>query len=322
MNFHSFVVEFWPSTVDGLLIGFIYALFALGYTMVYGVLKLINFAHSEIFMIGTVAMYGMLNAFHIHRPPGGLGLVGLLVACAAAAMVASGLAAVLLERIAYRPLRRRGSSRLAALISAIGMSFALQEIFALWVLSHGHPSQAKRDPTTFPSVMGHAVIFHIGKAQVTSDDILVVVASLGMLFLLDRLVNTTKLGRGIRAVAQDPETAMLMGVNLDRIIMYTFLIGGLMAGVAATLFDVHYGYTAYDIGQLPGIKAFTAAVLGGIGNLRGALLGGLAIGLLEFYGASIFGTQWQGPTVFIVLVVVLLFRPTGILGESLSRARL
>ena len=321
MNFHGFVVEFWPSTVDGLIIGFIYALFALGYTMVYGVLKLINFAHSEIFMIGTVAMYGILNAFNIHRPPGGLGLVGLLLVCALGAMAASGLGAVLLERIAYRPLRRRGSSRLAALISAIGMSFALQEIFALWVLSHGHPSQAKRDPTTFPAIMGHSVLFSIGKAQVTSDDILVVAASLGMLIALDRLVNLTKLGRGIRAVAQDPETATLMGVNLDRIILYTFLIGGLMAGVAATLFDVHYGYTAYNIGQLPGIKAFTAAVLGGIGNLRGALLGGLVIGLLEFYGASIFGTQWQGPTVFIVLVVVLLFRPTGILGESLSRAR-
>ncbi|HET6915186.1 MAG TPA: branched-chain amino acid ABC transporter permease, partial [Acidimicrobiales bacterium] len=229
MRLHSFVVEFWPSTVDGLIIGFIYALFALGYTMVYGVLKLINFAHSEIFMIGTVAMYGILSAFNIHRSPGGLGLVGLLAVCVLAAMAASGLSAVILERIAYRPLRRRGSSRLAALISAIGMSFALQEIFALWVLSHGHPSQAKRDPTTFPSIMGHAVLFHIGKAQVTSDDVLVVVASLAMLIALDRLVNLTKLGRGIRAVAQDPETATLMGVNLDRIIMYTFLIGGLMA---------------------------------------------------------------------------------------------
>jgi branched-chain amino acid transport system permease protein len=321
VSFHSFVVEFWPSTIDGLIIGSIYALFALGYTMVYGVLKLINFAHSEIFMIGTVAMYGLLNALDIHHPPGGIGLVGLLLLCAGTAMAASGLAAVILERIAYRPLRKRGSSRLAALISAIGMSFALQEIFALWVLSHGHPSQAKRDPTTFPSIMGHSVIFNIGRAQVTSDDLLVIFASLGMMFLLDRMVSTTKLGRGIRAVAQDPETATLMGVNLDRVILYTFLIGGLMAGVAATLFDVHYGYTAYNIGQLPGIKAFTAAVLGGIGNLRGALLGGLVIGLLEFYGASIFGTEWQGPTVFLVLVVVLLFRPTGLLGESLSRAR-
>jgi branched-chain amino acid transport system permease protein len=318
---HSFVVEFWPSTVDGLVIGFIYALFALGYTMVYGVLKLINFAHSEIFMIGTVAMYELLTALGIHRAPSGAALVGLLVLSAATAMAASGLGALLLEQIAYRPLRRRGASRLAALISAIGMSFALQEIFALFVLSKGHPSNSKRDSVPFTSIMGHDVLFHIGKAQVTSDDILVVVTGIVMLVALDRLVGNTRLGRGIRAVAQDPETAILMGVDLDRIIMYTFVIGGLMAGVAATLFDVHYGYTAYNIGQLPGIKAFTAAVLGGIGNLRGALLGGLFIGLLEFYGASLFGTQWQNPVVFVVLVVVLLFRPTGILGESLARAR-
>jgi branched-chain amino acid transport system permease protein len=321
VNFHSFVVEFWPSTVDGLVIGFIYALFALGYTMVYGVLKLINFAHSEIFMIGTVAMYELLTVLDIHKAENGASLIGILLLSAATAMAASGLAALILERIAYRPLRRRGASRLAALISAIGMSFALQEIFALFVLSKGHPSNAKRDSVPFAELMGHHVLFHIGRAQVTSDDVLVVGTGLVMMIALDRLVGTTRLGRGIRAVAQDPETATLMGVDLDRVIMYTFVIGGLMAGVAAALFDVHYGYTAYNIGQLPGIKAFTAAVLGGIGNLRGALLGGLFIGLLEFYGSSLFGTQWQNPVVFLVLVVVLLFRPTGILGESLARAR-
>jgi branched-chain amino acid transport system permease protein len=321
VSFHNFVTEFWPSTVDGLVLGSIYALFALGYTMVYGVLKLINFAHGEVFMVGTVAMLGVLNLLNIHHTPGGLALAGLIVLCALAAMAASGGVAVLLERIAYRPLRRRGSSRLAALISAIGMSFALQEIFALWVLSDGHPSSPKRDPRTFSAIMGHGILFRIGKAQVTSDDVLVVVVGLVMMVALERLVATTRLGRGIRAVAQDPETATLMGVNLDRVIMYTFLIGGLMAGVAATLFGIHYSYTQAAIGQLPGIKAFTAAVLGGIGNLRGALLGGLVIGLLEFYGASVFGTQWEDPVVFVLLPIVLLFRPTGLLGESLARAR-
>ena len=321
MSFHSFVSQFWPSTVDGLTLGSIYALFALGYTMVYGVLKLINFAHSEVFMVGTVAMYGTLNAFNVVKPPGGLNLVGLILVCAAAAMAASGLTAVLLERIAYRPLRRRGASRLAALISAIGMSFTLQEIFALFVLSHGHPSNPKRDPQFFPGIMSGRAVFHIGRAQVTDIDILIVVTSVIMMAALDRLVGTTRLGRGIRSVAQDPETAILMGVNIDRVILTTFLIGGMMAGVAATLYGIRYNETAFDIGQLPGIKAFTAAVLGGIGNLRGALLGGLVIGLLEFYGASIFGTQWQNPVVFVILVVVLLFRPTGILGESLARAR-
>jgi len=319
MNLHGFVTEFWPSTVDGLVLGSIYALFALGYTMVYGVLKLINFAHSEVFMVGTMAMLGVLNLLDIHRLPGGVELMGALLLCALAAMVASGATALMLELIAYRPLRRRGSSRLAALISAIGMSFALQQIFALFVV--GKPGHPRTDPVPFPTLMGHAVMFRLGVAQVTSDDVLVVVTALAMMVALDRLVSTTKLGRGIRAVAQDPETATLMGVNLDRVIMYTFLIGGVMAGVAATLFGVHYAYTQATVGQLPGIKAFTAAVLGGIGNLRGALLGGLTIGLLEFYGSSIFGTQWENPVVFAVLVVVLLFRPTGILGESLTRAR-
>ena len=321
MNFQSFVTQFWPSTVDGLTLGSIYALFALGYTMVYGVLKLINFAHSEVFMVGTVAMYGILVAFDIHHPPGGLGLVGLLLICVLTAMAASGLTAIFLERVAYRPLRRRNASRLAALISAIGMSFVLQEVFALFVLSHGHPSNPKRDPTPFPSIMSGTPVFHIGRGAVTGVDILIIATGILMMLGLDRLVSTTHLGRGIRSVAQDPETATLMGVNLDRVILYTFLIGGLMAGVAATLYGIRYQQTAYNVGQLPGIKAFTAAVLGGIGNLRGALLGGLTIGLLEFYGASIFGTQWENPVVFVVLILVLLFRPTGILGESLARAR-
>lgn len=312
MSFHSFVTEFWPSTVDGLVLGSIYALFALGYTMVYGVLKLINFAHSEVFMVGTMAMLGALNLLSIHSQLGGAKLVGVLLVCVIVAMLACGLTAVVLERVAYRPLRLRGSSRLAALISAIGASFVLQEIFGIWYT---------RDAVELPNLMGHATVFKIGSAAVTSDDLLVIITGVVMMIGLERLVATTKFGRGIRAVAQDPETSTLMGVNLDRIIVYTFLIGGLMAGVAATLYGVHYHQTRYDIGQLPGIKAFTAAVAGGIGNLRGALLGGLVIGLLEFYGSSLFGSQWENPVVFVVLVAVLVFRPSGLLGESLSRAR-
>jgi branched-chain amino acid transport system permease protein len=314
LNLHGFVTQFWPSTIDGLVLGSIYALVALGYTMVYGVLKLINFAHSEVFMIGTIAVLGVINVLHVQNPPVGLALIGLLLLCAAAAMAVSGGVALFLERVAYRPLRKRGASRLAALISAIGMSLALQEIIAIWVLK-------RRDSRAVPSLLGHNVLFNIGKAQATVDDVLVVVTGVAMMLLLERLVATTKFGRGIRAVAQDPETATLMGVDLDRVITYTFLIGGLMAGVAATLFTIHYSYTQYNVGQLPGIKAFTAAVLGGIGNLRGALVGGLIIGLVEFYGASIFGTEWENPVVFVVLVLVLLVRPTGILGESLARTR-
>ncbi|MGH9093906.1 MAG: branched-chain amino acid ABC transporter permease, partial [Acidimicrobiales bacterium] len=302
----------WPSTIDGLTLGSIYALFALGYTLVYGVLKLINFAHSEVFMVGTMSAMWILHFVGISKEQAGLALVGVLLMALVVAMAASGATALVLELVAYRPLRRRGSSRLAALISAIGASFVLQQIFAI-----GYSKQYSQAPRVFH----HSVLFHIGSATVTSDRALVIVAALVLMVALERTVATTKLGRGIRAVAQDPETATLMGVNIDRTITYTFLLGGLMAGVAAMLWSVRFEQTRFDIGFLPGVKAFTAAVLGGIGNIRGALLGGLVIGLLELYGASIFGSQWRDPVVFVVLVLVLIFRPTGLLGESLSRAR-
>jgi branched-chain amino acid transport system permease protein len=312
LHLHSFVSEFWPSTIDGLTLGSIYALFALGYTLVYGVLKLINFAHSEVFMVGTMGALGTLHLFGIDHEETGVAIVGALALMVAGAMVSAGGTALVLERLAYRPLRRRGSSRLAALISAIGASFVLQQIFA---------TRFSLNYSNFPRLWHHSVLFHLGSAQVTNIDVLVVVAALVMMVALERLVAKTRLGRGIRALAQDPETATLMGVNVDRTIMYTFLLGGLMAGVAAMLWGVLFEQTRYDIGQLPGLKAFTAAVLGGIGNLRGALLGGLVIGLLELYGSSIFGSQWRDPIVFVVLVLVLLVRPTGLLGEALSRSR-
>jgi branched-chain amino acid transport system permease protein len=309
---HSLIVQFWPSTVDGLTIGAIYALVALGYTLVYGVLKLINFAHSEIFMIGTFASLFTLHALHITNEQNGLTLIGVVLLCGLAAMAASGAAAILLERIAYRPLRRRGASRLAALISAIGASFFLQEVFAL---------RYGRDLLAFPRIMAKQELFRIGSGVVRNDKLLVFVAAIVMMIALERLVAGTRLGRGIRAVAQDAETAVLMGVNIDRVVMTTFLLGGAMAGVAAMLFGIRFENTRFDIGFVLGIKAFTAAVLGGIGNLRGALLGGLALGLIENYGASIWGSQWKDVISFTVLVVVLLFRPSGLLGEALSRSR-
>jgi branched-chain amino acid transport system permease protein len=309
---HAFVQQFWPSTVDGLTIGSIYALIALGYTLVYGVLRLINFAHSEIFMIGTFGSLFMLHALDVNSAQTGFTLVGVLILSALAAMAASGVAAVALERIAYRPLRRRGASRLAALISAIGASFFLQEVFGL---------RYGRDLIAFPRVMKKETLFKIGAGDVRNDKLLVFVSAIVVMILLDRFVNGTRLGRGIRATAQDPETAVLMGVNIDRVVVATFFLGGLMAGVAAMLYGLRFENTQYIAGFIPGIKAFTAAVLGGIGNLRGALLGGLALGLVETYGGSIFGSQWVDVVAFSVLVVVLMFRPTGILGEALARAR-
>jgi branched-chain amino acid transport system permease protein len=163
--------------------------------------------------------------------------------------------------------------------------------------------------------------FTVGGGEVRSDKVLVFVAAIVMMIVLDRVVNRTRLGRGIRATAQDPETAVLMGVNIDRVVVATFALGGLMAGVAAMLYGLRFENTQYIAGFLPGIKAFTAAVLGGIGNIRGALVGGLMLGLLETYGASALGSQWKDVFAFVVLIVVLMFRPTGLLGENLQRAR-
>jgi branched-chain amino acid transport system permease protein len=298
-----------------LTLGSIYALIALGYTLVYGVLRLINFAHSEIFMVGIFASLFALHALGVEPGDptlGGLALVGTLVVVALVAMAASGLTAVAMERIAYRPLRRRGAPRLAALITAIGVSLFLQELFA---------ARYGRDELGFPRVLEKRQLLELGGANIRTDKVLVVVAALLLMLALDRFVNRSRLGRGIRATAQDPETATLMGVDIDRVVMLTFLLGGLLAGAAGTLYGVFFEAARYNIGFLPGIKAFTAAVLGGIGNIRGALVGGLSLGLLENWGATVLGGEWKDVFAFTVLVVVLMFRPTGLLGESLGQAR-
>jgi branched-chain amino acid transport system permease protein len=210
-------------------------------------------------------------------------------------------------------LRKRNAPRLAFLISAIGMSIAISEGFALW--RDSRESAPVGEPVTA------RVAFEFFDARVTWRNLLIIASAIVMMVALDQFVRLTRFGRGIRAVAQDSETATLMGVNRDRVIQLTFLLGGLMAGVAGVLWAVRYGTTRYDIGFLPGVKAFAAAVLGGIGNLRGALVGGLLLGLVENYGAALFGSGWKDVIAFVTLVVVLMFRPTGLLGESLGRAR-
>jgi branched-chain amino acid transport system permease protein len=320
--------QFWPSTVDGITTGAIYALVALGYTLVYGVLRLINFAHSEVFMLGTVGT--LVGASVVGLGPNdptrtGLALIGTFVVCLVFAMAFSGGVAVVLERVAYRPLRKRGSSRLAALISAIGASLFLQELFGqrkLFAIGHWRFVMLGRDSHYIHNLIKPTKLFTFFQGSIISvDKVVVVVAAVIMMVILDRFVSTSRLGRGIRAVAQDAETATLMGVNIDRVVALTFLLGGLMAGAAGMLYMVHIQQTSYDVGFILGIKAFTAAVLGGIGNLRGALVGGFALGLIEIYGASVFGAQWLDVVAFVSLVVVLMFRPTGILGEALMKAR-
>ncbi|MBA2532108.1 MAG: branched-chain amino acid ABC transporter permease [Nocardioidaceae bacterium] len=327
----TFLLEnFVTLTVTGLTLGAIYALIALGYTMVYGVLQLINFAHSEVFMYGTFAATWAVMALG-GAPRGSLTeIIGWLLAALVAAVATSAGIALLLERVAYRPLRRRGAPRLIALISAIGASFVLAEIIGLRDKITGAVGlddqlseyvRNAREGTGFPQIVKTRVLFDLGDYGVTNVDVIVISSALVMMLLLDLFVNRTRLGRGIRAVAQDSETAALMGVNSDRIVQLTFLLGGVAAGVAAVLYMIQVGSTRFNAGFLLGVKAFTAAVLGGIGNLRGALVGGFVLGLAENYGSAIIGTQWQDVVAFLLLVVILLFRPTGLLGESLGKVR-
>ncbi|CCH33948.1 branched-chain amino acid ABC transporter permease [Actinosynnema sp. NPDC047251] len=316
----DFLNQFLPSTVGGLVIGSIYALIALGYTMVYGVLRLINFAHSEIFMIGTFASLVTLLAIAPSAPFTGFALVGVLLLLMLVSAAVSGASAVVLETVAYRPLRKRGATRLAALISAIGASLFLQELFGL-VLIKALIDKPGRNQASAPRFVARDTLFTVGNVDVRLDQVIVVVAAVLVMVGLDQLVNKTRIGRGIRATAQDPEAAVLMGVSIDNVVRVTFLLGGAMAGVAGSLYIMEIENTSYLIGFVLGIKAFTAAVLGGIGNLRGALMGGIVLGLIENWGAIFLGSEWKDVIAFTVLVVVLMFRPTGILGESLQKAR-
>ena len=315
MNVQSLVHNFWELTVTGFAQGAIYALFALGYTLVYGVLRLINFAHSEVFMIGTfgaILTWEWLGAGENSAIPGLFKVLFMLVAALIVAALASAAVALLVERLAYRPLRRRNAPPLAFLITAIGASVAISE--AVGIRTH-------RQPSGTPDLIQQKTQFHLFDANVTNLQIGIILLALAMMVALDQFINRSRLGLGVRAVAQDPDTAALMGVNKDRVIGLIFVLGGLMAGIAAVMYVLKIGNTRYDAGFMLGIKAFAAAVLGGIGNLRGALLGGMLLGLVENYGSALFGTQWINAIAFIALVITLLFRPTGLLAESLGKAR-
>jgi branched-chain amino acid transport system permease protein len=324
--------HFFELTVGGLVLGSIYALVALGYTLVYGVLQLINFAHSEVFMYGTFAVAWIFVLFKgtTSTSSGLWGALPILLVALVAAMLLSGLVALGLERVAYRPLIKKGAPKLIALISAIGASFALSEAMGLRDKIAGWFGLADnldnyvghaRDTYSLPVSINPHGLFTIGDYKVTDIDLVIIGAALMMMVVLDQFIRRTKFGRGIRAVAQDPESAALMGVNSTRIIQNTFFIGGLMAGVAATLYMLSVGSTRQDAGFLYGVKAFTAAVMGGIGNLRGALVGGLVLGVAESYGGAILGTNWHDVVAFVLLIVILLFRPQGLLGEALGKAR-
>jgi branched-chain amino acid transport system permease protein len=315
VDFNELIRGFPELTVTGLTQGAIYALVALGYTLVYGVLRLINFAHSEVYMIGTFAALWTWGSFSLNassgRPSMGVALGAIAVAVVVAAL-ASGMIAMLVEVVAYRPLRRRNAPPLAFLITAIGASFALSELLA---------TLTDRRQFGIPALLPTEALFTIGGWQVTPIQLSTLAVAVVMMIALDWFVQKTRFGRGIRAVAQDANTAALMGVNQSRVIMLVFLLGGLMAGVAAVFADMKTASTRFNVGFLLGLKAFSAAVLGGIGNLRGAALGGILLGLVENYASALFGTNFKDFVAFVVLIALLMFRPTGLLGESLGRAR-
>jgi branched-chain amino acid transport system permease protein len=309
--------------VDGVVLGFMYALIALGYTMVYGVLEFINFAHSEIFVLGAFVGVELLLGLESAGQLAALQPALILLMVIVAGMVMSGLAAMALERVAYRPLQ--GSPRLVALISAIGASFFLQDglrLFeSLWrnTFYLNYPTIDLLDRTVPLTT----------NLVVPVKSILVVVTALVMLVGLYVFVNRTRIGTAIRAVAQDPATASLMGVPVNRVIALTFFVGGAMGGLAGVLYGLHYGLVNPYSGFFPGLKAFTAAVLGGIGNIPGAMLGGMVLGLLEAFAGSYlsiitngaFGAEYKDVFAFVVLILILIFRPRGLLGEKLREER-
>jgi branched-chain amino acid transport system permease protein len=314
--------DFLGFLIQGLTRGSMYALIALGYTMVYGVLQLINFAHSEVFMSGAFGSYIVVHAItgDSHHVSGLTTVFAVIAGLLSGAVVGAAVAFVL-ERVAYRPLRRRGAPKLAFLISAIGASFFLAQLFGKMFNRLGQ----NQFPPLFDTLRTQTV-FSIAGAQVHLLQIIIIVAALVLMLFLDRLVSGTKLGRGIRATAEDAPTAALMGVDIDRTISRTFMIGGALAGAAGFLFGSAFVFTN-TMGFIPGIKAFAAAVLGGIGNIRGAMIGGLILGVAEnliptapWVSTAWIGIQWTDVVAFVILILILVFRPTGILGERLGRA--
>ncbi|KAF0103347.1 MAG: branched-chain amino acid ABC transporter permease [Betaproteobacteria bacterium] len=303
---------FTQQLINGLVLGSIYALVALGYTMVYGILELINFAHGEVTMIGAMVALSVIGVLLGASPdlPGLMVVIaGLLVAIPACMALAFGI-----EKIAYRPLRK--APRLAPLITAIGVSIILQNVAMLvW----------GRQYVSFPAILPRGQHEILG-AHITDLQIAIVVLSLLSMAGLWLLVEKTRLGRAMRATAQSKEVAELMGVNVDRVISYTFIIGAAIAAIAGVMVSAYYGLAHYYMGFMLGLKAFSAAVLGGIGNIAGAMLGGLLLGVIEALGAGyigdltggFLGSHYQDVFAFLVLILVLVFRPSGLLGERVA----
>jgi branched-chain amino acid transport system permease protein len=289
----------------GISNGTIWALIALGYTLVYGIIELINFAHGDVFMLGSFVAVAIWTWLGITAGSSViviiLGIAGVLVV----SMLATGSLNVMIERVAYRPLRN--APKLAPLITAIGMSFILQNVGALW-----HPL-----PTSVPDLIGsQKVLFTVLDVDVVRSDVFAIAVTAPLLIALLTFIGQTRYGKAMRATAQDPDAARLMGINVDRTIALTFLIGGLLAGAAGLIYALYNGTIRFNQGFTAGLIAFTAAVMGGIGNLKGAVAGGLIIGIVQSISDDQYGQQWTEAVVFAILILIMVFRPEGLFGEE------
>ena len=297
------VHQFFQQLINGIALGGVYALIALGYTMVYGIIELINFAHGDVYTLGSYFSLSILALIPLSRYTHGpqLWLVAIVVILLAALLC--GIVGVLIERLAYR--RLRNAPRLAPLIAAIGFSLILENVMQIWKGTSEVP---------FPQFIPDHV-HQVAGVEIHERAVLVVIVSLAAMAALNLLVFRTKLGTAMRATAQDRDAAQLMGININATIAWTFFIGAALAGVAGFISGIYYGTTFFLNGYQAGLKAFTAAVLGGIGNITGAMLGGFLIGIVEAMTSQYISDQWTSVVVFSILILILVFRPSGLLGE-------
>jgi branched-chain amino acid transport system permease protein len=293
-------------TINGLSLGAMYALLALGFTLVYGILELINFSHFNVFMVGSFIAMGTLQLFGLTGQDivlTGLPLVGVLLVTFAVTMLGSGILGVVIERLSLRPLRNVKGP--AAMITTIGVSYIL---FNVVLLSVG--ADSKNFPNPLPPI-----VWNIGDAVLRLREVLIWAVSLLLMLGLYYFVQKSRLGKAMRATAQDPEAARMMGVEVDQVIITAFFLGSALAGAGGMIFGLYYNFTSFIIGFTAGLRAFTAAVLGGIGNVPGAMVGGLIIGLVEAMSGQFIATEWTDVIIFSILVLVLVFRPAGLFGR-------
>ena len=290
------MTQFLQQLVNGLSLGSIYALIALGYTMVYGIIKLINFAHGDIYMLGAFTAFYATTVFHLNF------FLALIVA-----MVLCGVLGVLIERIAYKPLRH--ATRITALITAMGVSYILE-----YTTQYFEGSEVK----TFPEAVLNNAVFQIGGIQISQQQIYIIAVTLILMLALTYIVGRTRMGRAMRAVSVDEKAAELMGISVDRTISFTFLLGSVLAGAAGVLVGVYYNSINPLMGMVPGLKAFIAAVFGGIGIIPGAMIGGFAIGIAETMVVAYGSSLYRDAIVYVILILILIIKPAGLLGKNVK----